>query len=138
MPCRVNWRQRMRPAPGTWPGSRPYSFVTSIYVRGDRVEYEIERRRELGKFLATRRGKLSRDDLGVPPLAGRKTGLRREEAAARAGVSLTWYSWLEQGRDHQPSQNVLDAVSRALCLLAAEHAYLLSLAGYPPPRLIRD
>jgi transcriptional regulator with XRE-family HTH domain len=58
----------------------------------------------------------------------RTPGLRREELAALAGVGVSWYTWLEQGRDIHPSPEVLDAVSRALRLDAAERATLFALA----------
>ena len=91
-------------------------------------------RRELGALLRTRRSQLDRSDLGLPALGrGRSSGLRREEVASLSGVSMTWYTWLEQGRDIAPSRQVLDAVSRTLRLSETEHAYVLSLAGYSAP-----
>jgi transcriptional regulator with XRE-family HTH domain len=60
----------------------------------------------------------------------RTSGLRREEVALSAGVSVTWYTWLEQGRDINPSKQVLQAVSSALRLTRAEHDYLLALGGH--------
>jgi transcriptional regulator with XRE-family HTH domain len=60
----------------------------------------------------------------------RTSGLRREEVALSAGVSVTWYTWLEQGRDVNPSTQVLDAVSGALRLTQAEHDYVLALGGH--------
>lgn len=61
-------------------------------------------------------------------------GLRREEVAYLSGVSVTWYTWLEQGRDITPSRQVLDALARTLRLSTPEHTYILSLAGYAAPR----
>jgi hypothetical protein len=88
----------------------------------------------MGDFLKTRRRQLLPADVGVPTIAGRRTGgLRREDVAYLAGVSITWYTWLEQGRDITPSRQVLDAIARTLRLSAAEHAYVLSLAGYSAP-----
>ena len=58
----------------------------------------------------------------------RTPGLRREELAALAGVGVSWYTWLEQGRDIHPSPDVLDALARALRLDAAERATLFALA----------
>ncbi|WP_099039779.1 helix-turn-helix transcriptional regulator [Mycobacterium neglectum] len=88
----------------------------------------------LGQFLRTRRRQLVRADLGVPPTTGRTTaGLRREEVAYLAGVSITWYTWLEQGRDVTPSRQVLDSLARTLRLSHTEHVYLLALAGYGAP-----
>jgi len=56
--------------------------------------------------------------------------LRREEVATLSAVSVTWYTWLEQGRDVNPSRQVLDALATTLRLSNTEHDYLLSLAGY--------
>lgn len=100
------------------------------------MDVHDKRRSELADFLRARRGQLARSDLGLPPVGRRRTsGLRREEVAASSGVSVTWYTWLEQGRDIHPSRQVLDAVARTLRLTVAEHTYVLSLAGYsaPPP-----
>ncbi len=69
-----------------------------------------------------------------PGTRGRTAGLRREEVAVASGVSITWYTWLEQGRDIHPSRQVLSAVADALRLTDAERRYVLSLAGYAPPR----
>lgn len=89
----------------------------------------------IGDFLRARRGQLLRADLGLPPIGGGRTsGLRREEVSCLSGVSITWYTWLEQGRDITPSRQVLDALARTLHLSAAEHAYVLSLAGYSAPQ----
>lgn len=95
-----------------------------------------ERRAELAAFLRRRRGEVVRADRGLPgagPGGRRLVGLRREEVCYLAGISLSWYAWLEQGRDISPSRQVLDAVSRTLELDHAEHAYVLSLAGYTTP-----
>ncbi|WP_337059735.1 helix-turn-helix transcriptional regulator [Kineococcus sp. G2] len=93
------------------------------------------RRRELGALLRSRRDQLTAADVGLPAGARRRSpGLRREEVAALSGVSVTWYTWLEQGRDTHPSRQVLDALARTLRLSEAEHAYVLSLAGHPAPR----
>jgi transcriptional regulator with XRE-family HTH domain len=90
-----------------------------------------ERRRELGAFVRSRREQLVRAAHGLPPASrGRLVGLRREEVSVLSGVSMTWYSWLEQGRDISPSRQVLDAVAAALRLTDAERSYVLSLAGY--------
>jgi len=93
----------------------------------------------MGQFLKARRRHLVRADLGVPPITGRTTcGLRREEVAYLAGVSVTWYTWLEQGRDVTPSRQVVDSLARTLRLSHAEHVYLLSLAGYSAPHPAED
>ena len=88
------------------------------------------RRRELAAFLRSRRERIAPQQVGLPPTRRRRTpGLRREEVAQLAGVGITWYTWLEQGRDIKPSAEVLHAVARALQLDTHEHAHLLTLAG---------
>jgi transcriptional regulator with XRE-family HTH domain len=92
------------------------------------------RRTELATFLRARRAQVDRVALGLPAGGARRAGgLRREEVAALSGVSITWYTWLEQARDVNPSRQVLDALARALRLSDPEHAYLLALAGYASP-----
>jgi transcriptional regulator with XRE-family HTH domain len=88
------------------------------------------RRDELRAFLRSRRARLSPADVGLPDNGGRRRtpGLRREELAALAGVGVSWYTWLEQGRDINPSPEVLDALARALRLDAAERRTLFALA----------
>jgi transcriptional regulator with XRE-family HTH domain len=88
------------------------------------------RRDELRAFLRSRRARLSPSDVGLPDNGGRRRtpGLRREELAALAGVGVSWYTWLEQGRDINPSPDVLDALARALRLDAAERRTLFALA----------
>ena len=89
------------------------------------------RRKELGLFLRARRDQALRADYGLPPVGRRRErGLRREEVAFLSGVSVTWYTWLEQGRDISPSRQVLEAVSRALHLSSTGLGYVLSLGGY--------
>jgi transcriptional regulator with XRE-family HTH domain len=89
------------------------------------------RREELGKFLKARRAQLSPADFGMPGGSRRRTpGLRREEVALLAGVGVTWYTWLEQGRQINASTQVLDAIARTMRLDRAErwHLYRLSEA----------
>jgi transcriptional regulator with XRE-family HTH domain len=89
------------------------------------------RRAELGKFLRTRRARLSPADFDMPAGPRRRTpGLRREELALLAGVGVSWYTWLEQGREINVSTQVLDALARTLRLDRAErwHMYVLSEA----------
>jgi hypothetical protein len=91
------------------------------------------RREELGKFLKARRARLSPEDFGMPGGARRRTpGLRREEVALLAGVGVTWYTWLEQGREINASTQVLDAVAQTLRLDRAEREHLYSLAEATP------
>ncbi|NMH75750.1 helix-turn-helix domain-containing protein [Pseudonocardia xinjiangensis] len=97
------------------------------------------RRQELGEFLKARRRQLVRADLGLPPVLGRGVSrVRREEVSCLSGVSVTWYTWLEQGRQIKPSRQVLDALARTLRLSPAEHGYILSLAGYSAPQPIPE
>ncbi len=88
---------------------------------------------QLGDYLRDRRMKLDPAALGFPAGRRRTPGLRREEVAARANISPTWYTWLEQGRGGAPSADVLDRISRALMLTDTEreHLFLLGL-GRPP------
>ena len=88
------------------------------------------RRDELRAFLRSRRARLSPADVGLPDDGARRRtpGLRREELAALAGVGVSWYTWLEQGRDINPSPDVLDALARALRLDPAERRTLFALA----------
>lgn len=84
----------------------------------------------LGAFLRARRARVTPGDVGLPVGGRRRTpGLRREEVAQLAGVGVTWYTWLEQGRAKNASDQVLDAVARVLRLDAAEHRHLMVLAG---------
>jgi transcriptional regulator with XRE-family HTH domain len=88
------------------------------------------RRRELGAFLRSRRERIKPDEIGLRSTRRRRTpGLRREEVAQLAGVGITWYTWLEQGRDIHPSPQVLDAIARTLQFDAHEHSHLFTLAG---------
>ncbi|MEO5722872.1 MAG: helix-turn-helix transcriptional regulator [Ilumatobacteraceae bacterium] len=85
---------------------------------------------ELGAFLRAHRDALSPADVGLPSGRARRTpGLRREEIALLAGVSVTWYTWLEQGRPINASVDVLEALARALRLDDAERRLLLLLAS---------
>jgi transcriptional regulator with XRE-family HTH domain len=97
--------------------------------------FDIEaRRRQSGAFLRSRRERLMPSDVGLPDGFRRRTpGLRREEVALLAGVGATWYTWLEQGRDVQPSAEVLAALADALRLDAAERRHLYILNDRPPP-----
>lgn len=90
------------------------------------------RRRELAAFLRSRRERITPHQVGLPITGRRRTpGLRREEVAQLAGVGVTWYTWLEQGRDIRPSEQVLGAVARTLQLDPYEAAHLFTLAGLP-------
>lgn len=93
-----------------------------------------ERRKVLGSFLKTRRGRLSPADVGLPEgFRRRAPGLRREEVAQLASVSHTYYTWLEQGRDFRVSEQVLESIAAALRLLPHERNHLFRLAHKQVP-----
>jgi transcriptional regulator with XRE-family HTH domain len=95
---------------------------------------ERERRQALSDFLRTCRARLTPADVGLPAGLRRRTpGLRREEVAQLAHVGISWYVWLEQGRDVHPSPQVLEGIAQALRLTLNERRHLFLLAGQPLP-----
>ena len=91
-------------------------------------------RAELRDFLRTRRRGVSPEQAGIAVGPRRRVaGLRREELAARAGVGVTWYTWLEQGRDIRVSPETLSRIAAALELSASDTAYLFTLCDLPAP-----
>jgi transcriptional regulator with XRE-family HTH domain len=91
------------------------------------------RRLELARFLRARRARLLPAEVDLPVGRHRRTpGLRREEVAALAGVSVAWYTRLEQGRTEGVSSHALDAIARALRLSPAERAHLLQAGWHQP------
>jgi transcriptional regulator with XRE-family HTH domain len=95
-------------------------------------------RSELSGFLRLRRSQVSPEDVGLVTAGRRRTpGLRREEVAVLANVGVSWYTWLEQGRDIAVSIDVLDGVARALRLGDSERMHLYLLAGQTPPTIER-
>ncbi|MGW5651065.1 helix-turn-helix domain-containing protein [Streptomyces humi] len=90
----------------------------------------LDRRAELSEFLRSRRARLRPADVGLPDFGRhrRVPGLRREELAQLAGVSVAYYTRLEQGNGRNVSAEVLDSIARALRLSDAEHAHLTHLA----------
>src|SRR5579859_2291591 len=90
----------------------------------------LDPRAELSEFLRTRRARLKPEDVGLPAFGRhrRVSGLRREELAQLAGVSVAYYTRLEQGPGRNVSAEVLDSIARALRLSDAEHAHLTHLA----------
>ncbi|MFM9551078.1 helix-turn-helix transcriptional regulator [Streptomyces caniscabiei] len=94
------------------------------------VDGALDARAELSEFLRTRRARLKPEDVGLPDFGRyrRVPGLRREELAQLAGVSVGYYTRLEQGNGQHVSAEVLDAIARALRLSDAEHAHLTHLA----------
>ncbi|MEU6646711.1 helix-turn-helix transcriptional regulator [Saccharomonospora sp. NPDC046836] len=92
------------------------------------------RRDRLRDFLRIRRAQLRPEDVGLPQGGRRRTtGLRREEVATLAGVGVSWYTWLEQGRDINISSSVLDSIARVLRMTTRERDYFATLAGVTPP-----
>ncbi|MCB1006377.1 MAG: helix-turn-helix domain-containing protein [Acidimicrobiales bacterium] len=89
------------------------------------------RRADLAEFLKARRAAVTPAEAGLAAGGRRRTpGLRREEVALLAGVSVSWYTWLEQGRPINASAEVLDAVARVLRLDPVERDHLFELAGH--------
>ncbi|MGW3176848.1 helix-turn-helix domain-containing protein [Streptomyces sp. NPDC001153] len=90
----------------------------------------LDRRAELSEFLRSRRARLKPEDVGLPDFGRhrRVPGLRREELAQLAGVSVAYYTRLEQGNGRNVSAEVLGSIARALRLSDAEHAHLTHLA----------
>jgi len=97
------------------------------------------RRAELGEFIRSHRARLTPQMLGLDAGVRRRTpGLRREEVAQLAGVSATWYTWIEQGRDVSVSPAALMRLARVLRLNPAERAYLFELAAKRDPEAPAD
>ena len=89
----------------------------------------VDRRTEANEFLVSRRAKVSPDQVGLPPGGNRRVpGLRRSEVAALAGLSVEYYTKLERGALAGASEQVLDAIARALLLDDAERTHLAHLA----------
>ena len=92
------------------------------------------RYKELGQFLKTRRDRISPTQVGLPYGNRRRTlGLKREEVAQLANVSLTWYTWLEQSRSIKVSDQVLESIGHALLLNETEMQYIFSLSQMAMP-----
>ncbi|MEX2981283.1 helix-turn-helix transcriptional regulator [Streptomyces sp. C36] len=109
---------------------------------------DIDKTPGLGEFLRTRRARVTPEQAGLPLTTGRRrtTGLRREEVALLAGVSIEYYRRLEQGKQHRPGPAVLEAVAQVLRLDEDERRHLFELAKAPrdvtepgtaPPRVLR-
>jgi transcriptional regulator with XRE-family HTH domain len=95
---------------------------------------DMVQREELAAFLRSRREATDPVAVGVRPGPRRRTpGLRREELAQLAGVSVTWYTWLEQARDISVSRQVIDSLARELRMTPPERAHLFTLAGLALP-----
>jgi transcriptional regulator with XRE-family HTH domain len=109
--------------------------TTTLALPGQGVS-ELRRRRELANFLRARRERLSPTKLGLPLRQRRRVeGLRRDEVAELAGISASWYTWLEQGREIRVSAETLGRLAEALQLQQDEREQLFILSQLPPPRL---
>ncbi|MEY2245617.1 helix-turn-helix domain-containing protein [Streptomyces sp. SAS_267] len=99
-------------------------------VPAGEAAHPLDRRAELSEFLRSRRARLKPEDVGMPDFGRhrRVPGLRREELAQLAGVSVAYYTRLEQGNGRNVSAEVLDSIARALRLTDAEHNHLTHLA----------
>ena len=95
----------------------------------------MDNRADIRDFLTSRRARITPEQAGLLPGGGRRrvTGLRREEVAVLAGVSTDWYTRLEKGHIAGVSEDVLEAVARALQLDEAERTYLFDLARAARP-----
>lgn len=92
--------------------------------------------RQRSEFLRRCRARLDPEEVGLPQESrARGGGLRRQDVAALSGVSTSWYTWLEQGRNIRVSDEVLDRISRTLRLSEDERIYLFSLVQRRPPPL---
>jgi transcriptional regulator with XRE-family HTH domain len=99
----------------------------------NRINAPATHRRQLIDFLKGCRARLTPTQVGLPDTNRRRTpGLRREDVAALAGVSVTWYTWLEQGRDIQVSADVLERISTTLRMSPDEREYLFALVQHRP------
>jgi transcriptional regulator with XRE-family HTH domain len=95
---------------------------------------DAARRRTLGAFLRAQRDRLTPAEMGLPAGVRRRApGLRREELAQLCGMSATWYSWIEQGREVSVSPGALARLAQALRLSRAERDYVFALAGRLDP-----
>ena len=104
--------------------------------RMTQTQVHANRREEHGQFLKACRARIGPAEVGLAPGPRRRlSGLRREEVALLAGVGVTWYTWLEQGRPINASSQVLDAVARTLRLDHTEREHLYRLAELTPARL---
>src|SRR5438309_1856137 len=99
------------------------------------IDPNNSRRRELGEFIRAQRSRLQPEMFGMDIGTRRRTpGLRREEMAQLAGVSATWYTWIEQGREISVSPTALSRLAKVMRLSPAERAYLFDLAARRDPQ----
>ena len=95
---------------------------------------DMVQREELASFLRSRREATDPVSVGLRPGPRRRTpGLRREELAQLSGISVTWYTWLEQGRHISVSRQVIESLARVLRMTPAEREHLFTVAGLTLP-----
>jgi transcriptional regulator with XRE-family HTH domain len=117
-------------------GAAP-SLATARNTTRARLRRTVDHQRS--EFLRNCRARLDPEAVGLPGSnRARKGGLRREDVAALSGVSTSWYTWLEQGRDIRVSDDVLERICEALRLSADERTYLFSLVQHRLPRLVHE
>ncbi|MEY4760758.1 MAG: hypothetical protein RLZZ200_614 [Pseudomonadota bacterium] len=110
----------------------PVPETQAAPVRKTRSQVDTQR----SVFLRKCRARIRPEDVGLPqPQRTRSAGLRREDVAALAGVSASWYTWLEQGRDMRVSDELLERLCRTLRLSEDERIYLFTLVQHRPPRI---
>jgi len=103
-----------------------------------KTEGLVARRKELGAFLQAIRSRNEPANFGFPTGSRRRTvGLRREEVAQLVGISPTWYTWIEQGREVNVSAEALDRLASVLRLTRSERAYLFEMADRRDPQVNR-
>jgi transcriptional regulator with XRE-family HTH domain len=113
--------------------------MTSAQPDRTQIDAAARRRQVLGEFVRSARARIAPRMAGLPEGARRRTpGLRREEVAQLCGISVTWYTWIEQGRDVSVSPAVWARIARVLQLARAERAYLFELAECADPQQPRD
>jgi transcriptional regulator with XRE-family HTH domain len=115
----------------------PWAKEARLVLQQQQQDHRLH---ELADFLRTRRARLMPEDVGLPRGSRRKTpGLRRAEVAQLVGVSVDWYTWLEQGRAITPSTQLLERLAQALRLDANERTHLFLLAQQQaPPALLSE
>jgi transcriptional regulator with XRE-family HTH domain len=117
----------------------PETMTLSPGSANNRKNSRLPIDRQRAEFLRSCRARIKPSDLGLPlPQRRRTEGLRREDVAALSGVSVSWYTWLEQGRDMRVSDEVLERICHTFRLSEDERIYLFSLVQHRPPRLHRD
>ena len=100
---------------------------------------DMVQREELASFLRSRREATDPVSVGLRPGPRRRTpGLRREELAQLSGISVTWYTWLEQGRRISVSRQVIESLARVLRMAPAEREHLFTVAGLALPAQTAD